>query len=45
MSANKEDKKAQQIKQLYAELNKYGTSEEFDKAVKSANKSKTISKT
>jgi hypothetical protein len=37
--ASKDEKKAQQIKQLYAELNKFGRNEEYDKAVKSANKS------
>jgi hypothetical protein len=37
--ASKDEKKAQQIKQLYSELNKFGHNEEYDKAVKSANKS------
>jgi hypothetical protein len=36
---SREDQKKQTIRQYYTEINKFGQAEEYEKAIKSANKS------
>jgi hypothetical protein len=40
--ANREALKEQNIRQYYTEVNKFGQAGEYDKAIKSANKSEII---